>query len=204
VPQRVNTAILQSPTLSISVLLLVSTLWTIWPWSSAGLWLVPPSYCFVLCFSICCHILDWFLLVCSLFWSSNLLPLLMWPCPILHIWVLVSPGTACGIFIASSAGLWPSSLLLFCFGFIYLLIIHYTFSFFFLILCSCKCSYVFRYHTFRISSATERLSSKVHWLPRFPSLPPLLPIWTLYWDIRFSFWILDLWQWEQYFVSKRQ
>jgi len=99
----------------------------IWPWSSAGLWLLLPSCCFVLYFSICYHILDWFLLICSLFWSFNLLPLSVCSCPLLHNWVLVPPGYVRSIFTANSAGLWPSSLLLFCFGFICLLIIYYTF-----------------------------------------------------------------------------
>ena len=98
----------------------------IWPWSSAGLWLLPPSYCFVL-FFFYYHILEWFLLSYSLFWSSNLLPLPVCPCPLLCNCVLVSPGSACGIFTASSAGLRLSSLLLFFFGFMYLLIIFYTF-----------------------------------------------------------------------------
>jgi hypothetical protein len=99
----------------------------IWPWSSAGLWLLSPFCCFVLYFSICYHILDWFLHSCSLFWCSHLLPLPVCPCPLLRSWVLVSPASAHGIFTASSTGLWLSSLLLFCFGFIYLLIIYYTF-----------------------------------------------------------------------------
>jgi len=102
----------------------------IWQCSSSGLWLFPPLIVlFFLFFYLLLYIFDGFLLTGSFFWSSNLHPFSVCPCPLPHHWVLVSPSSACGIFAMEwhFAMTFPSAIVLFCFGFVYLLIIYCTF-----------------------------------------------------------------------------
>ena len=83
----------------------------------------------LICFAFSCyHILDWFLLIRSLFRSSNLLSLSVSPSPFFNKLFLVSPRSARVNFTMSSAGVQPSTPPpLFCFGFIYVLCIYCTF-----------------------------------------------------------------------------
>jgi len=109
-----------------------------------------------------------------LFFASNLLPLLVCPCPLLQNCVLLSRRSAHGIFTMSSAGIRPSPpplpIVLFC---IYLFIIHILhflsslfshFAHVYVLLC-------LAITPVRISSLTERLSSELLWLPHTSSLP---------------------------------
>ena len=63
----------------------------------------------LICFAFSCyHILDWFLLIRSLFRSSNLLSLSVSPSPFFNKLFLVSPRSARVNFTMSSAGVQPS------------------------------------------------------------------------------------------------
>ena len=87
-----------------------------------------PFCCFILCFSNYYHILEWILLIYSLFWSFNLLPLSICSCPLLHNSSLVSLDSARSIFTALYS--WPTippPPPIVNFGSIYLLIIYCTF-----------------------------------------------------------------------------
>ena len=137
----------------------------------------PPFVLFCIFLFVIIYWTD-FLLIYSLFLSSNLLILVVCPYPLLCSWVLVSPGFAYGIFIASSAGLRFSFLQLFCFGFTYLLIIYYIFfPLSFSHFAHVDVFMCFATTSVRISSLMEHPSSKVHWLPHYwePITSPTLP-----------------------------
>jgi hypothetical protein len=95
-------------------------------WKRAGLRLLPrPTFLF--CSFPIYKNLDWFLLICSSFSFYILLPLSVCPCPLLHKWVLVSPGSARVVFTMQqhwATTCHPS----YCFSFVFtqLLIIHCT------------------------------------------------------------------------------
>jgi len=118
-----------------------------------------PNY-YLFCI-LCYYILHRFLLICSLLCSSNLTSLSVYLCPLLNNWVLVSPRSARGIYTKSSAGLRPFCLLLFCFDlsvyYAYIALYFLSFSHF----AHLDTILFLAIAPVRISSLTERLSSKL-------------------------------------------